>query len=354
MKVMMMLQNMEVGGIQRLVVDDANELYRRGVDMRVVCFEREKGTGLASALTVPREHIVYIPYARMRDVRAFFRLVRYVWAERPDVILTHHWFANTVGRLAGFLMRMQVLAFEHSDYSSRYTRRQLFINRMLQVCSPRIIAVSESVRSALIRQGIDAHRIEVVPNGIDLARFSSIKKKSHSMFTFLFLGRLVEDKCVDDALRACANISNARLLIAGSGPQEGALRALAHELRLPERVSFLGARTDVETLLAEVDCVVLPSQREGFGLVAIEALASGIPAIVSDIANASGAVKDGINGFVVPVRDIHALSGAMTRIASRAEEYERLAANTRKSMERFSIQKHVDHLLAVIASLRAR
>ncbi len=354
MKVVVMHQNMRIGGIQRLIADGVNEMHRRGIEVWVVFFEPEEGGSLVPTLHIPRDHIVYIPYGRMREARRFFVLVRFLYTLKPDVLFTHHWFANTVGRLAGLIAGVRVIPFEHSDYSSRYSQKQLLLDRALQSISSRIVAVSQPVRDALILRGIRGSRIVVIPNGISRERFATIQKRSHPVFTFLFIGRLIRDKCVADILYALARVPHARLVVVGSGEEEASLRSLTQTLQLTERVSFLDERPNVEDELAVVDCLVLPSRREGFGLVVVEALASGVPAIVSDTANASGAVKNGVNGFVVPSEDIDALSAAMARIASHAEEHKLLAASARDSVDQFSIERHVDRLLLLAGNRACR
>ncbi len=347
MNIVILLQNFSVGGIQRLIVDEANELFRRGYEVRIVYFEAVTGETLVADLRVPKERIVRIEYPRMRDLSGFRTLTRFLRETKPDIVFTHHWFANTVGRLAGWIARARVIPFEHSDYSSHYSCKQQLFDRMLQAFSRRIVAVSDAVRSSLIRRGICADKVVVIPNGIDLTRFSSINKKNHKGFAVLFAGRLVADKCVSDIVRAIARVRGTHLFIAGSGPEEQALRALADELDVTDRVSFLGMRS-ITDVLACVDCLVLPSRREGFGLTAIEALATGVPAIVSTTANAAGAVNDGVNGYVVPVGDVGALSAAINRMASNPAEHARLATSARHCLERFSIQRHVDRLLEIV------
>lgn len=348
MKVVMMLQNMAVGGIQRLVVDDANEMYSRGADVRVVYFEEAGGKTLLSELRIPQEHIVYIEYPRMRSLAGFLSLIRLLRKEKPDIVFAHHWFANTVARLAGVFAMVRVVVFEHSDYSAHYSRKQLLLDYILQFLAYRIVAVSLAVRDALVRRGINEKNLVVIPNGIVLECFASISHSSHEGFVFAFVGRLVADKCVANILRALTEVPETRLVVAGDGPEAPRLRAFADDLGVGNRIAWMGSSERIVDVLSRVDCLVLPSRREGFGLAVIEALASGIPVVVSEVANASRAVKDGINGFVVPVGDVCALSAAMARIATRTEEYERFAARAQSGTEQFSIQKHVDRLLALV------
>lgn len=350
MKIVLALQNLSVGGIQRLVVDDANELHRRGEDVWIVVFERPQGESMETELRIPKERIVHIEYPRMRSVSGFRATLRFLRSTRPDVVFTHHWFANTVGRIAGLFAGVRVIPFEHSDYSRVYSKKQLLVDRALQYLSPRIVAVSSTVRDSLVQRGISSGRITVVQNGIDLARFR-LARKEHAGFTFVFVGRLVADKCVADILHALRDVPEARLTVTGSGPEEKTLRELAHSLGIGERVMWVGTRMHAPEVLASADCLVLPSRREGFGLAVIEALASGVPVIVSETANASGAVQNGVNGYIVPTGDVGALSSAMKRIAN-GPEHARLTHATRASIDTFSIQTHVSELLKVATDRR--
>lgn len=352
MKWVILVQNLSVGGIQRLVVDDANELVRRGHEVYVVTFEpKQEGDSMSDLLRVPASHILTIPYPRLRSLSGLIQLIRQLRRIRPDAVMTHHWFANTVGRVAARCAGVKnVLSFEHSTYDTRKSEKQFILDRLLQGWSRYIVVVSESVRDSLIAHGIQPNRIRVVGNGIDLSGFSRRGLRTQEPISFLFVGRLIDDKNVDVLLEALAGVPNCALRIVGDGPERVRLVEQVGRLGITDRVAFLGIRQDIASLLTDTDALVLPSCREGFGLVLLEALASGVPVIASDLPAIASIVRDRVDGLLVTPSDSGTLRDALSRFTTDTNLRTRLQEAAGKDMTRFSIEAHVDTLLELVAS----
>lgn len=139
-------------------------------------------------------------------------------------------------------------------------------------------------------------------------------------FRFIYVGRLIELKCVDVLIEALAALDRAdiELWLVGTGPNKASLQALAARL-LPGRVNWLGLQpmSVVPSLIAEADCLVLPSRHDGWGAVVSEALMVGTPAITSDACGASEAVLASQDGGVFPAGDTTALSDYLERQIER-------------------------------------
>ncbi len=132
-------------------------------------------------------------------------------------------------------------------------------------------------------------KVEIVPNGADTQKFSG-PKIAHEGVVLVTSSRLVYKNAVDDVLRAVALVPGARFIIAGEGPEEAKLKALAHELGVESRVEWLGYvdHTRLATLLHSADIYVRPSRSEGFGASFVEAMAAEIPIITTQ----EGGLKD--------------------------------------------------------------
>ena len=161
-----------------------------------------------------------------------------------------------------------------------------FVERLALTCSPHIITVSEHTRRRLLNAGYSAERIDVVPNGVDLASIRQVHLAGQPS-DLIYVGRLLAHKRVDLAIEALAIVRRARpattLTIVGDGPEHGRLETLAQRLEVAAAVRFLGTlpqANDVYARLKSSRVLVIPSEREGFGIAAIEGWACGIPVVV--------------------------------------------------------------------------
>lgn len=175
----------------------------------------------------------------------------------------------------------------------------------------KIIPVSEKVKADLLSAGVKGDKMEVVVNGVDFHKIQ-VTSAGDEFYDVLYVGRLSEHKNVDLLLRAIGllrdGMPSIRCGIIGDGPERDTLSRLAKDLKLEENVVFLGfieRDEDVIATMKSSKVFVLPSTREGFGIVLLEANACGVPVIVTDAEDnaASDLVIDGLNGVVSEVSD---------------------------------------------------
>jgi glycosyltransferase involved in cell wall biosynthesis len=351
MRVAIMINKLVSAGAERLIVDEIAEFKSRGISVDLITLAPERAAdSFMSLVELPENSKHMIVFRSLTDTRSWLALVRLLRREKPDVLFTHLWFANTIGRVAGAFAGVRTVPFEHNVYDQIKSRKQFLVDRALQYFSYKIIAVSEAVRDSLVRHGIEQKRIAVVENGINLSRYRDARPAdvSKQAFTFLFVGRLVRQKAVDVLLDALAALSEVNLWIVGEGNERSALEDQASKLGIAERVFFLGIRNDVSSLMRTADCFVLPSRYEGFGMVLIEAMAAGLPCVVSDFSAAQELLRDGVSGLIVPRDDPRALTTAMRGIAQQPKYAASLAEAATHDVERFSIARHVSKLLNVL------
>lgn len=213
----------------------------------------------------------------------------------------------------------------------------------------RFIAVSEDVRRAALAFGVDGARVQVLHIGIDVRRFQpGPLPMAERPQRVLFVGRLVEKKGCAHLLAALATPALRALaveaVIVGEGPLRASLQAQAAALGL--RARFLGACSpdQVAHEMGECRLLCLPSvtaadgDAEGFGLVLLEAQASGVPVVTSARGGRDEGLLEGVTGFGVAEGDVAALSGAMARILGDAELAQRMGLAARHFVaERFDI-----------------
>jgi len=259
--------------------------------------------------------------------------------QKYDVIHTH-------GGTAGFWVRVAVLVLKrrpqlvHTYHGLHYlnishqplkaieqhVKRTIFqtIDRVLSTYTDRIICVCRSDYDKAIAVGVAiSDRTSIVYNGIEIEKFTKSDPKLHNSnrqlfgieiadFVFGNIGRLHLQKGHQFLLRAFVNVDcRARLAIVGDGELRDELIALADELQISDRVSFLGARADMAEFLSAIDVFVLPSLWEGQPIALLEALALRKPCIVSNVDGISEIIEDEVNGYLVNPRDVRELTRMM-------------------------------------------
>jgi glycosyltransferase involved in cell wall biosynthesis len=207
-------------------------------------------------------------------------------------------------------------------------------NRLADVTT----AVSRIAQQEATRRGAaPAGSILLVPNGLSTtpyARDDELRAQTRASlglddaFTWLAVGRLAEAKGYGDMLAAfalaLAEHPEARLLIAGVGTLEDVLRAEIRRLGIEDSVRLLGLRTDVPALMQAADGFVLTSRWEGLPMVLLEAGASGLPVVTTDVGGSREAVLDGVSGFVTPVGDPTLSARALGRVMALSAADRRL------------------------------
>lgn len=183
---------------------------------------------------------------------------------------------------------------------------------------------SQYLRAAAAQQyGVAAERIEVIPNFVDLERFSPARRAGDAAPgpTLFHVSNFRPIKRTLDLVEVLARVRQhvpARAVLVGDGPERAAVEARAAELGLTDAIEMLGRRDDFAALLAHADGFILPSESEGFGVAALEAMASGVPVFGYEVGGLPEVVVPG-TGILVPCCDVDALAAAVvTGLAQRA------------------------------------
>jgi len=247
-----------------------------------------------------------------------------------------------------FLKKIKIITTEHSTSNSR--QKNIFfrlIDKNIYKLYDKIIFISNGVAKSF--QQIypkQALKGVVINNGIPLDRFKPIKRISNKsdVFKIIMVARFSKQKDHKTLLKALFLIKdNYELNLVGEGEYLEKIKNLSNELGISNKVNFLGFRNDIATLYGNNDLFVLSSHWEGFGLVAVEAMASGIPAIVTDVPGLNEVVKDA--GLLFEKGNSRELSEKIHHLMNNKELYNTLIQKGLKKAKEYDIKKLVNKTL---------
>ena len=215
------------------------------------------------------------------------------------------------------------------------------IRRMLRECD-RILVLGTYWKRVIIEIEPDA-KVEILRNAVKIPKETS--SWNETTYRLLYLGTLIERKGIPDLLEAMqilncnhpALASRLQLLIAGSGPEEKALRIMVERMKLTSQVQFVGWIDGAQKscLIQSVQCMVLPSYDEGLPVAILEILSYGIPVVSTDVGSIAEAVVDGQNGFLVPVHDPERIATAITEIFKSRMQWVSFSENARNLAKQY-------------------
>ena len=281
---------------------------------------------------------VLVPFFLVALVAAIMRALR-----REPIALVHaHWLIpqGLCVRMAQILTgcRPPLICTAHgADIFGLRGRLASALQRWVARASVQVGAVSSALRDELIRRGVPAEKIRLTPMGVSVPDLpADLPRRDQPLIAFA--GRLVEKKGVDVLLGAFQQLArklpDARLVVAGGGPELTRYQHLAASMGLAKRIQFLGPvpQVEIRTLFGRAAVAVMPSvtarggDSEGLPLVMLEAMAAGCPLVTSDIPAVRGVIRAGENGSVFPERDETALAETILDLLRNRDRASRLAA----------------------------
>ena len=300
-------------------------------------------------IKVPMERRMSI----VKDIKALIKMIGVFRKEKPTMVHSMTPKAGLLCMMAGKLTGVPVRVHTFTGLvwpTEKGLKRQILMmtDRLTCACATHIIPEGEGVKSDLIAGKITNKPLKVLGygnvKGIDLSHYmitEELKAKSEKLrsdkFTFLFVGRIVKDKGVEELCRAFEKLSkseNVRLILVG--PNEGNLDPISDEaweiIKNNPMIEYVGPQwgDDLLVYYAASDCFVFPSYREGFPNTVIEAGAMNLPCIVTDINGSREIIVDGENGMIVPPRDAEALYRAMKTMLTTDDKRNNMARKARK------------------------
>ena len=291
-----------------------------------------------TSFTNPIGRISYTPMAVLKALSL---------KDEFDVIHSQSFAAGIPALLLKHMLKIPVVHTVHGIYQAQWSdlissksKAALFkkIERFILFRDyDATITVDKYFISVAKKLGYFKRNIIYIPNGVDCERFESAKKKNEK-YTFLFLGRLVEQKGLKYLIRAAKILKeeNFQILLAGTGPQEKMLKELTAQSGLKERIKFLGYihEEELTRLYLRSDAFVLPSIWEGLPLTLLEAWAARLPVIATNVGGIGDVCINEENALVIPSKNPQKLAEAMKLLIDNEPLEKKLAVNGRRLVEK--------------------
>jgi glycosyltransferase involved in cell wall biosynthesis len=360
MRVLQLIDDASLGGGQMHVLLLSKYLHCENIEVAIATEATGWLVEQAQILEIPTYEIAISNKITWQSFQNIYQLLK---TQKFDVIHTHGGTAGFWGRLVAACLNhkhkiihtyhgLHYLNTAQTKSPQQKIKTAIFqkIDQLLLQITDQIICVCQSdYEKAIAAKVASPSKTAIVYNGIEINKFSqpSNQETSRKIFDiapteFIFgnVGRLHEQKGHQYLLKAFAKVSDrARLLIIGDGDLKDELIKLADDLKISDRIVFLGARSDVHEFLSAINVFIMPSLWEGQPIALLEALAIGKPCIVSDVDGISEVINNGVNGYLVKPKDIAGLTQAMNQAIDNPEILGQLAnAGVNTITEKFLAQ----------------
>ena len=343
-RVVHVVESLDVGGLERLLVDFARHTDRARFALSVVTLgDRGRLADEFEALGWPVRALHARPGVKPGSI---LRLARAFRRDGVDVVHTHSegplLYGVTAARLAGV---RRVIHTRHHGPDLGTPPRVLAVVRWLTRWVDRVVCVADDGVRHGTSEGLAAGKLLTVWNGIDLDRFAYTGPAPGG--PAVIVARLVPEKDHATLLKAVARVVSEepgfRLEIAGDGPCRFALEEQCRALKLGDAVRFLGEVGDVPALLGRAGLLVLSSVKEGISLTLLEAMARGLPVVATRVGGNPEVVSEGETGLLVPAGSSDDLAAALLAVYRDAEAGRRMGRAGRERAERcFDVRRTVD------------
>ena len=299
------------------------------------------------------------------DIIAGFRISRLVKKNQFNILHLHSAHALATGLWAKlFHKKVKLIGTRRVDFHIKNNpfSRLKYNNPMLN----KIICISDQIKNVLLMDGVPQHRLLTIYSGVDIHKYNNtvpppdFRAKIGFPENHLIAGTvaaMVDHKDYPNLLKAARivinNNDNITFCAVGNGSEENKVLALAKELQLKDRFIFAGFRKDVGNFLKSFDIFVLSSHLEGLGTSILDAQGVGLPVVACKTGGIPEIIDNHINGLLVPLKNPEALAKAILHLAQNDSKRKKIGENSKKSVQKFSIEKTVQRYLELYDELLA-
>lgn len=363
MRVLNIINNLGSGGAEKLILDSLPLMNKiEGIKADVLLLT-DKNNVFDKKLEKNGVKINLVPLKKIYSPSNIFYIRKYIIRGNYDIVHAHifptSYWVSIASKLI-FKNRPKFILTEHSTHNKRRERPYFkYIERFIYSSYDRVISISQKTQENLVawiksRQK-NSNKFVIIENGIDLIKFRSAQsykkseinnKFSESTKLICMIGRFSKIKDQKTLIKAMKNLTeDIHLLLIGEGNLLEENKELARELGIYNRVHFLGFRDDIDRILKTVDIVVMSSKWEGFGLAAVEGMASGKPVIASDVPGLREVVENA--GILFTMGDSEQLGEKIKNLIENQVEYNKISQRCYERANCFSIERMVKAYIRV-------
>ncbi len=362
-QVLHLIQGLEVGGLENMVVSLLNRLDRKRYQPFICCYD------ILGTLAKSLDGEIKIHFLkRKQGIDCFypFKLATLLKREKIQILHLHNSTAFFYGVIAGRIARIPIIVYTEHARDVFPNMKVRIGDKILSFLTDRIIVVADYLKKNLIRyEWFDPSKIMTIYNGIDGSKFkakfdkSEIKKGlglSENSRIIGIVARLDPIKNHKSLIMTMQSVikkfPEAILLIIGDGPIRDELEVFVEKCDLKKNVIFLWMRHDIPQLLSVMDIFVLCSMSEGLPITLLEAMAAGKPIVATHVGGIPEVIEHNINGLLIPSDNIEALLDAIIELLRDTEKAKELgAAAERKFESNFSLSLMVEKYQEVYETL---
>ncbi len=347
MKILQVITSLHIGGAEKLIADITPLLIKRGIKVDVLAFD---GTDTAFKHKLINSGVSVFSFGKGINVYNpifIFRLVKLM--NDYDIIHTHNTSPQFFAAIANIFTRRKMVTTEHSTSNHRRGNRFLrLLDRWMYNKYIYTICISEMTRINLLKHlGYTRSLVRVIHNGIDVDTYNlslplSNSEKHTQKFVITMVSGFRYQKDHETAIRMLTHLDRDRfeLWLVGDGERRETVEAYIDKLGLGSCVRLWGIRSDIPSILKSSDVVLQSSHIEGFGLAAVEGMASGKPVLATDINGLSQIVEGA--GILFPPKDDKFLAKEVFKLATDQTYYNIIAKRCLLRAHNYDLEKMLD------------
>lgn len=363
------IYKLDIGGLETVLVEFINRCPRETYRHIILCLT--DFTSFKDRINNPDVEVVALHKQSGKDLKIFFKVLSFLRAVNPKIVHTYN-LASLEYQLAAFIcgIPLRIHAEHGRDISDIYgeNKKYILLRRVMNLVLHHWVPVSKELALWLVEKvKISEKKIRLIHNGVDTKTFQPsflqthspieqvLPKKSNS-FTIGSIGRLDGVKDHQNLIMAFSLLLEKvkhddivlKLQIVGEGPERNRLEAVIARHHLEKSVDLAGAKNNISEVLHAMDIFVLPSKAEGIPMTVLEACASGLPIVATDVGGLNEIITENKNGFLVEPGEPDELAKAIGNYLTNAELISAHGLCGRKHIvENFSLDKMTNSYLAL-------